>query len=55
MVEGALVCLERRGVRWLGDRGGMDGNGYEGVILVRRLYVSWRKYGRRREKGSRRQ
>ena len=33
VVEGALVRLERRGMRGLGRRGGVDGDGYEGVIL----------------------
>lgn len=32
--EGALVCLEGGGVRGLGGRGGVDGDGDEGVVLV---------------------
>lgn len=34
MVKGALVCLEGWGVKGLGGGGGVDGDGYEGVILV---------------------
>ena len=40
MVEGALVCLESWCMRGLGGGGGVDGDGYEGVILVGRSYVS---------------
>ena len=43
MVEGALVCLEGRGVRGLGGWGGVRGYGYEGVVLCGvGLLVSWR-------------
>lgn len=42
VVEGALVCLKRWGVRGLGGWGRVDGDGDEGIILVGRLHVSWR-------------
>ena len=40
--EGALVCLEGRGVRGLGGGGGVNGDGYESVVLVGGVFVSWR-------------